>query len=192
MRFPVDSVVVTQEFGENPDKYPKTGGHTGIDFAGKLGDFIYAAEGGKVKKIGFDPQGYGNYLIIDCGNGIETLYAHLMSPPEVSGKVKRGQIIGYMGSTGWSSGVHLHFEVRLNGKPQNPRFFFDAVERLQKVTKSKPSINLRISPVLSPKTIYATLYADDTFDVLEENQDWVRIKIDKELWVHKSVIEKVK
>jgi len=141
MRFPVDLVIVTQEFGENPDKYPKTGGHTGIDFAGKLGDFIFAAEGGKVKKIGFDPQGCGNYLIIDCGNGIETLYAHLMSPPEVSGKVKRGQIIGYMGSTGWSSGVHLHFEVRLNGKPQNPRFFLMLLRGYKKL--------LRINRVLT-------------------------------------------
>lgn len=105
--------------------------HTGIDIAGLnaagkgiYGKPILAASDGKVAFVqkNYTPgRGYGIYCIIDHGGGISTLYGHQSGLNVSMGQtVKRGDIIGYVGSTGWSTGPHLHFEVRVNGKHVNP------------------------------------------------------------------------
>jgi murein DD-endopeptidase MepM/ murein hydrolase activator NlpD len=94
--------------------------HTGIDFGGGYGAPIFAAESGTVISAG-SRGGYGNAIVIDHGGGTTTLYAH-QSRFAVSGgaQVSRGQVIGYIGSTGYSTGPHLHFEVRINGATTDP------------------------------------------------------------------------
>ena len=95
--------------------------HSGIDIANKKGTPIYAADSGTVSYSGFNSGGYGNLIKINHGGGISTWYAHLSSRLVSSGQsVKKGQVIGYMGSTGRSTGPHLHFEVRVNGSAKNP------------------------------------------------------------------------
>ena len=95
--------------------------HPAVDIGGPLGTPIYAAESGTVTTAGWSNGGYGYYIIIDHGNGIKTLYAHSSKLYVKKGeKVSRGQTIMAMGSTGWSTGPHLHFEVQFNGYKQNP------------------------------------------------------------------------
>lgn len=94
--------------------------HTGIDFAGGYGSDIYAAASGKVIFAGWY-GGYGNAVVIDHGKGITTLYGHASKLYVSEGKyVTKGKAIAAVGSTGFSTGPHLHFEVRENGKPVNP------------------------------------------------------------------------
>jgi murein DD-endopeptidase MepM/ murein hydrolase activator NlpD len=94
--------------------------HTGIDIGVGYGTPIHAADSGTVIYATW-MGGYGNVIIIDHGRGISTLYAHQSSLAVGNGvKVSRGQTIGYVGSTGFSTGPHLHFEVRLNGTPVDP------------------------------------------------------------------------
>ena len=94
--------------------------HTGLDIGGTSGDPIYAAKGGEVvwaKRRG----GYGHTIVIDHGDGITTLYAHMSSYESRLGDfVARGDVIGYIGSTGTSTSPHLHFEVRVDGNPVDP------------------------------------------------------------------------
>lgn len=97
--------------------------HKGVDIARtdrSTSPPIYAAESGTVKSAG-TMNGYGNTVVIDHGNGMETLYGHMSSIKASTGqKVERGQQIGVMGSTGNSTGIHLHFEVHKNGEIMNP------------------------------------------------------------------------
>jgi murein DD-endopeptidase MepM/ murein hydrolase activator NlpD len=96
-------------------------GHRGIDIASGIGVPIQAADGGYVTYAGWSPVGYGYMVQIDHGNGFSTLYAHMSQWYVDPGQaVARGQIIGAMGSTGNSTGPHLHFEVRYGGAPGNP------------------------------------------------------------------------
>lgn len=98
--------------------------HKGIDIARtdrSTSPPIFAAESGTVEVAQFHNNGYGNYIVINHGNGMKTVYAHLASISVKPGqKVSRGQTIGIMGATGRSTGIHLHFEVHVNGKVQNP------------------------------------------------------------------------
>lgn len=94
--------------------------HSGIDISGNYGDNIYAVNDGRVIYSGWQ-SGYGKVIIIDHGNNMSTLYAHCSSLLVKEGDtVKKGEIIGKIGSTGWSTGPHLHFEIRKNGTPINP------------------------------------------------------------------------
>ncbi len=98
--------------------------HEGLDFNAPKGTKIYATANGKVKKC-YKSKTFGNCIIIDHGFGYETLYAHLLKFNIKTGaKVKRGDIIGFMGTTGLSSGVHLHYEVHLKGKEVDPVNYF--------------------------------------------------------------------
>jgi len=99
--------------------------HKAIDIANKDAPDILAADGGTVVIAGWvAPTAYGNHVVIDHGNGFATLYAHMSQIyVSVGQKVARGQAIGKMGSTGRSTGVHLHFEIRQNGSTQNPLNF---------------------------------------------------------------------
>ncbi|PIS08921.1 hypothetical protein COT75_04185 [Candidatus Beckwithbacteria bacterium CG10_big_fil_rev_8_21_14_0_10_34_10] len=95
--------------------------HPAIDIANRNAPDILAADSGRVILVRFDKYAYGHHLIIDHGNGFTTLYAHLSSIYVNEGQtVARGNSIGRMGSTGRSTGTHLHFEIRSNGVAQNP------------------------------------------------------------------------
>ncbi len=117
--------VVTLEFGESDLPYQVM--HTGIDIAnpqGKIGDPVKAFMTGRVIYAGEISWGYGKHVIIDHGNNITSIYAHLNSISVTENQeIETGQIIGMEGSTGWSTGPHLHFEVRAYGIPVNPRDF---------------------------------------------------------------------
>lgn len=99
--------------------------HPGMDIANRAAPAVQAADGGRVITSGFvDSSGYGNRVVIDHGNGYQTLYAHLSANYVSTGQnVAKGQVIGQMGSTGRSTGTHLHFEVRNGGRQVNPLSF---------------------------------------------------------------------
>lgn len=118
---PVDNVV-TSEYGPRWGRF-----HAGVDIALHKGDSVRAAYDGQIR-IGrkFNKDGYGWYVIIRHENGLETLYGHLSKSLVVEDqKVKAGEVIGLGGSTGRSTGPHLHFETRFLGFPMNPRNIID-------------------------------------------------------------------
>ena len=101
--------------------------HTGIDMAAKKGTPIYATGDGVVEVAGRGDgyAGYGIVCVINHGNGFKTLYAHMNEVKAVQGKkIKRGELVGYVGTTGLSQAPHLHYEVLQNGKRVNPVYFF--------------------------------------------------------------------
>ncbi|MDQ3008455.1 MAG: M23 family metallopeptidase [bacterium] len=99
--------------------------HKAFDISNRAGGSILAADGGTVKIAGWvDNSGYGNRVVVDHGNGYTTLYAHLsVTQVQVGQRVNRGDVIGQMGSTGRSTGIHLHFEIRQGGVQVNPGNF---------------------------------------------------------------------
>ncbi len=111
--------------------------HTGMDFTAPVGTEIYATGNGTVSKIELNGRGYGNNIIVDHGYAYETLYGHCSRIIVRQGqKVKRGDLIGYVGNSGSSTGPHLHYEVRKHGDPINPvNFYYNDLtpEEYQKV-----------------------------------------------------------
>ena len=99
--------------------------HAGMDFSAKTGTPIYATGDGKIEKVRRSRRGYGNHVIINHGFGYKTLYAHMSKYTVKKGqKIKRGDVIGYVGNTGTSVAPHLHYEVHKNGKKINPVNFY--------------------------------------------------------------------
>ncbi|MEJ7609727.1 MAG: M23 family metallopeptidase [Ferruginibacter sp.] len=99
--------------------------HKGLDFTAPQGTPIYATGDGTVKLAGYAEGGYGNHVIINHGYGYETLYGHMVRIKARGGqKVKRGEVIGWVGSTGKSTGPHCHYEVQVNGNAVDPVYFF--------------------------------------------------------------------
>ncbi|MCL1883307.1 MAG: peptidoglycan DD-metalloendopeptidase family protein [Defluviitaleaceae bacterium] len=116
---------LTSEFGNRPDPFSgRTVFHEGIDVAAPAGTRILAAEAGIVRFAGW-AAGFGNYIILDHADGYSTLYAHnSRNRVSVGERVTQGQHIGDVGTTGRSTGNHLHFEIRRNGNLVNPMLFF--------------------------------------------------------------------
>ncbi|MEO5500696.1 MAG: peptidoglycan DD-metalloendopeptidase family protein [Ginsengibacter sp.] len=99
--------------------------HKGLDFTAPQGTPIYATGDGKVETAGYDQSGFGNHVIINNGYGYETLFGHMVRVKVHAGeKVKRGEVIGWVGSTGKSTGPHCHYEVHVNGREVDPVYFF--------------------------------------------------------------------
>lgn len=118
---------ISSGFGYRADPFTRSGAfHPGLDFRGPYGAPIYAAARGRVIFAG-QRSGYGNCVEVDHGNGLVTRYAHMSAfRAHVGELVTGGQPIGAIGSTGRSTGPHLHFEVRINDRPVNPRPFLEA------------------------------------------------------------------
>ena len=116
--------------------------HAGIDLSGPIGTPIYATADGVVTEAEWNSGGYGNLIKIDHGRGIETRYGHMSKMTVRPGeRVTRGQLIGRMGSTGRSTGSHLHYEVRIDGRAVNPIPFMkstDYVLAMQRRSNAMP------------------------------------------------------
>ncbi|NSW82749.1 MAG: M23 family metallopeptidase [Syntrophothermus sp.] len=121
MLLPVGESPVTSPYGMRKDPFTgKQRFHTGVDFGVPAGTPVRSAYNGKVIYSSSTPI-WGNLVIIDHGNGLTTWYAHLQARKcNTGGEIAQGDVIGFVGSTGRSTGPHLHFEVRQNGKPVNP------------------------------------------------------------------------
>jgi murein DD-endopeptidase MepM/ murein hydrolase activator NlpD len=124
---PAMPVLLSSTFGVRSDPFTHGAAmHTGLDIKGAFAQPIYAAAAGRVIRVG-PWSGYGNVVVIDHGHGIETRYGHLSGFTVRPGAiVHAGDQIARMGSTGRSTGNHLHFEVRINGRAVNPRPFLEA------------------------------------------------------------------
>jgi murein DD-endopeptidase MepM/ murein hydrolase activator NlpD len=99
--------------------------HTGVDFQAKHGTPVYATSDGVILKTKCNRGGYGNHIVIEHDEHYSTLYAHLSKfAIEEGQKIQKGQLIGYVGSSGMATGPHLHYEVIENGKKVDPQNFF--------------------------------------------------------------------
>jgi murein DD-endopeptidase MepM/ murein hydrolase activator NlpD len=124
--------------------YKTTRMHAGLDFTSPIGTPIYATADGVVKEAGFSTGGFGNNVVINHGYGYETLYGHMYRVKARAGQtVKRGEVIGYVGSTGKSTGPHCHYEVHRSGVPVDPVYYFyndltpEQFDRILKIAAAK-------------------------------------------------------
>ena len=128
---------ISSGFGYRRDPFNGRGAmHAGLDFRGPMGAPIHAAAKGKVSFVG-SKSGYGNVVEIRHGNGLMTRYAHMSKfAAKVGQQVAAGDVIGAIGSTGRSTGPHLHFEVRINDRAVNPRPFLEYAPDVLKEARS--------------------------------------------------------
>ncbi len=137
---PAAGTHISSGFGYRSDPFVGSPAfHAGLDFKGPIGAPIFAAANGRVVFVG-PRAGYGNCVEIDHGNGLRTRYAHMSAFRSTVGQpVVAGQLIGAVGSTGRSTGPHLHFEVRLNGQPINPRPFLEVAPNVLEEARIQPT-----------------------------------------------------
>jgi murein DD-endopeptidase MepM/ murein hydrolase activator NlpD len=123
VRKPVPTAIMRSGFGSR--RHPILGYtkmHTGVDWAAPFGTPIYASGNGTIEKAGWE-SGYGKYIRIKHNNGYETAYGHMTAfarGMEPGARVRQGQVIGFVGSTGESTGAHVHFEILVNGRFVDP------------------------------------------------------------------------
>jgi murein DD-endopeptidase MepM/ murein hydrolase activator NlpD len=158
---PVNHYNPSSDFGYRSDPFHGGGAfHAGIDMTGKTGDAIHAAADGVVVRAGWW-AGYGKVVVVDHGNGLESRYGHMSRFHVKEGDViRQGQVIGGMGSTGRSTGTHLHFEVRLDGRALDPQPFIDLANfGVGAPARSRPTV---IAPVdIASNEPFAPLASDD-------------------------------
>ncbi len=135
---PASLEFISSGFGYRSDPFSGEGAfHAGLDFKGPIGAPIYAAAEGTVTFAGVR-QGYGNCVEISHGNGLLTRYAHMSAfRAQVGQQVAAGAVIGAIGNSGRSTGPHLHFEVRINDRPVNPRPFLEAAPHVLEEARGK-------------------------------------------------------
>jgi murein DD-endopeptidase MepM/ murein hydrolase activator NlpD len=141
---PVANLEFTSLYGVRSDPFRGTAAmHAGVDIPGPVGTPIYATADGVVGRSGW-VGGYGNLVELEHGKGLQTRYGHLSKLLVAPGtRVTRGQVIGLMGSTGRSTGSHLHYEVRIGGQAVNPAPFLDSV-------RSASAMFARVNAVEAP------------------------------------------
>lgn len=135
---------IASGFGTRIDPvYKVTKFHAGLDFTAPQGTPIYATADGRINEVNHNDGGYGNHVIVNHGYGYETLYAHMVRIKVRRGQsVQRGEVIGWVGSTGKSTGPHCHYEVHKNGRPIDPVYFFyndltpEQFDRMLKLAKA--------------------------------------------------------
>jgi murein DD-endopeptidase MepM/ murein hydrolase activator NlpD len=153
---PIQTIAINSGFGVRSD--PFRGGramHAGVDMPGPMGTPIYATADAVVGRAGW-VGGYGNLVELEHGKGIQTRYGHLSSIIAVPGaRIKRGQLIGLMGSTGRSTGSHLHYEVRIDGRAVNPVPFLQTSDYLLAMQERGKKVALG-GPVESGKVAAGT------------------------------------
>ena len=132
---------ITSKFGYRRDPFNRRAAmHNGLDFRGATGAPIFSAAKGRVSFVGWK-GGYGKTVEVTHGNGLMTRYAHMSSfKAKVGDSVAPGQVIGAIGSTGRSSGPHLHFEVRINGRAVNPRTFLETAPNVLEEIRRVPEL----------------------------------------------------
>jgi len=131
---------ITSSFGEREDPFNGEGAfHSGVDISGTFGEMVRATADGTVE-IASLASGYGREIVINHGNGIQTLYGHLSGFAITTGQqVSRGQVIGYVGISGRSTGPHLHYEVRIHNTPVNPyRYLRETIQQLASADGDSP------------------------------------------------------
>lgn len=156
---PVREASVSSNYG--PRVHPITGrssSHTGMDFAAGMGTPIYAPRGGLVEELNLGDSIYGNQLIMRHGPKLQTMYGHMERPADIEPgqRVKRGDVIGYVGSTGLSTGPHLHWETWKNGNPIDPNTVLDRnlPRRLPRVPGTERKSNRELPDLSEPPTEY--------------------------------------
>lgn len=153
---PVKLAAFTSGYGVRSDPFQgQAAMHAGIDLAGPLGTPIYATADGIVQRAGWNNGGYGNFIELDHGKGIATRYAHMSAVLAKSGQqIRRGDLIGRMGSTGRSTGSHLHYEVRIDSRAVNPIPFMKSTDYLvamQRRAGTAPMDSVALGGPASPK-----------------------------------------
>ena len=141
------NVNFTSGFGLRSDPFRgRAAMHGGIDLAGPVGTPIYATADGLVAKAEWNNGGYGNLVEINHGQGILTRYGHMSRIAATAGqRVRRGDLIGYMGSTGRSTGSHLHYEVRIDGRAVNPIPFMQSNDALAALQREADAVTPRVA-----------------------------------------------
>lgn len=153
---PVKNYRDTSGFGRRFDPFNgRAAMHAGIDMAGSHGEPIYASANGKVTQAGV-AAGYGKMVELDHGKGIETRYGHMSAVLVKPGQtVRQGQLIGRMGSTGRSTGTHLHYEIRVDGRPVNPKPYLEASAYVLAAQSAAERTPGPVGPVLDDEVLAA-------------------------------------
>jgi murein DD-endopeptidase MepM/ murein hydrolase activator NlpD len=148
------NVEFTSGFGVRSDPFHAGAAmHPGIDLAGSYGTPIFATADGTVLRAGWNSGGYGNLVEVDHGRGITTRYGHMSAILVHAGdRVKRGQQIGRMGSTGRSTGNHLHYEVRIDGRAVNPIPFMKSTDYVLAMQKRSGAASMDAVALGGPAT----------------------------------------
>lgn len=143
---PVESATFTSDFGVRSDPFRRVAAmHAGIDLAGPVGTPVYATADGVVDRAEW-AGGYGNLVEIDHGKGVQTRFGHLsriLVKPNTF--VKRGELIALMGSTGRSTGSHLHYEVRIDGRAVNPLPYLQSADYVSAVKTRVAAANAKVA-----------------------------------------------
>jgi hypothetical protein len=199
---------ITQRFGVNPQDYPATGGHMGIDWGIPLNTPIFPAAVGKVISAGWNNQGYGNLVIMEHADNIKTYYAHL----SIVGKVANSVVddirlpLGHSGTTGNSTGPHLHFEYRVGNVPKNPLpLFTDEPDTDIPPVKPPTAKAFKVGDILKVDSDVLNIRAEaaaaskDLGDLVQGYRvkviavkgRWVRIKGEQEAWLCSDYLVRV-
>lgn len=174
LRSPVDFTRISSHF--NPSRlhpiFKTRRPHKGIDYAAARGTPVHATGKGRVAEVGYS-RANGNYVVIKHGDSFVTKYLHLHKKQVAKGqRVRQGQIIGQVGSTGYATGPHLHYEFLLNGVHRNPRTILEKLPKARSIAKSDiPSFKAALAPLKQQFAEYSKQGNDAPLVVAYQNQN---------------------